>query len=577
MVESRLPPYANTIRKYRARTLPGWATFAAVFVTNLVIFSIRRPGALTHAEFWAEDSVVFYRDQLLFGSPATLLRPYSGYFSLAARVIALAGAWVPAAWAPPIFCAAALVLAALSCSILVLPPYAYLIGSTAVRAALCVLFAAGFFVPEMLGNVTNLQWYLVLPGILLLARPRAAAEAASLPTLLGCAGTALLIGLSAPQLILLLPVCAVVLWRRRISKSSIVASALLIAIAIQAITASRLVGQSIFPVEHALPGDLTLSILYRVMAETLAGRAAAMRLGSSPAAVVSVVLALLSVSWFGWLWRVERARRPAIAAALYLMLGSVAVAIVVRARPAGFADFSGVKYWWGERYFYLAACVFAFLVALSISHCVRSGARAALLLAGLFSYGVVNDFRLPPLKVYWPQGAPVVEQWRREIRQGRIEPISIPVNPAPWRLNLPGSELSNAGFESGEIAPWSPFGAAEARVSGDRPFSGRYALSLAGRGGVFEDVIGLEPGASYRVSARARSDCAAPGQATLWLRDASGQEDERDGPRTPGCSDWNEFSLVFRIPKSGMLRVHLRSADAAGRVYWDDVQMVKLP
>jgi|SRR5271165_6523884 len=53
-----------------------WA--AAIFVTAALLF-LRRPDALLHAQFWAEDGVVWFADSYNFGALKALLRARDGY------------------------------------------------------------------------------------------------------------------------------------------------------------------------------------------------------------------------------------------------------------------------------------------------------------------------------------------------------------------------------------------------------------------------------------------------------------------------------------------------------------------
>jgi hypothetical protein len=537
---------------------------------------MRRPGTLTSPQFWAEDSIVFYHDQLILGWFHALLTPHAGYMCSMARLIALVSSGLPAALVPVAFNSAALALACLSCTFLFLPWYRHLIESQALRAVLCVLFAAGFVVDEMVGNVTNVQWYLALPGILLLARSPQDDETCGIPKLLGFAAGAFIIGLSSPVLIILLPICAGMLARRGLRRCVMIPCGLLLALSIQTVVMLSSPGiGGIWPIERTVLGDITVCILYRSVLPALAGQGRSQFLANNFLDASVVVFLIVAVLWTVWFWRAEKAHRLRLTITLYLAIASVAIAIVVRGKPAGFASLSGVKIWGAERFFYLASCVFGYLAARWLSRIAPNRGGAAILFSILFMGGVVADFRVPRLFDYWSQDAPAVDTWRRGMHGGRAEGIELPVNPPGWKLRLPGNVPANAGFEGANLSPWGAFGSATAGLSSALSYEGKQALELANAGGVFQDIVGLREGALYRISARVRSACGSPSFGSIWLHDTFGGNAVTDGPRQVSCDRWDEFAADFRAGSRGMLRIHLVGVTERGRLFWDDVRMVQ--
>ena len=538
---------------------------------------MRRPGGITHPQFWAEDSVIFYRDQLVLGSFHALLQPCAGYLCLVSRLIALVSSSLPAALVPLAFSSAALALASLSCSFLFLPWYRHLIESQLLRAAVCVLFAAGLFVDELVGNVTNGQWYLALPGILLLARSSRDDETAGLPKLFALALLAFVLGLSSPLLIMLLPVCVGMLAHRRLRRSVIIPCGLLLALSIQAVVmlSSPRIGGSLWPIEHTLLGDLTVCTLYRSFLSTIAGQDASQFVSNNFHDAAVVIFLVAAALWTAWLWRVEKRHRLRLIIALYLAIGSIAIALVVPGRPAGFGSISGVKIWGGAHYFYVASCIFGYLVARSLSHIIPSRVTAAAIFSLLFMYGVWADFRVPRLPDYWSHDAAAVDIWRTQLRQGRAESIELRTNPEGWKFRLPGTVPGNAGFEGVNLSPWAVFGSATAAPSSVLSYEGKQAVELDNSGGVYQDIIGLRAGALYKISARVRSLCATPSLGNMWLHDTVGQSAAADGPRPVSCDRWDEFSTNFRASSRGMLRIHLMGLTPNGRLFWDDVRIVE--
>jgi len=533
---------------------------------------------LTHPQFWAEDSIVFYRSQIVLGSFHALWMPHVGYMCFIARLIALLSSGLPAALVPFAFDFAALALASLSCTFLFLHWYRHLIASQALRAVVCILFAAGFVVNEMVGNVTNVQWYLALPGVLWLARRPQDDDTSGIPKLLGFAAAAFIMGLSSPVLIILPPICLGMLARRWPRRSMMIPGGLLLALGIQTavmLSSSEIGGNGVWPIEPTILGDITVCLLYRSILPAIAGQRASQFLASHFLDGSAVLFLIAAALWAVWLWKAEKPHRLRLTMALYLAVASVFVTVAVRGKPSGFASLSGVNQWGGERFFYLASCVFGYLTARSLLRIIPHQGRAAILFALLFVCGAAADFRVPRLHDYWSQDAPAVDAWRREAREGRAECIKLPVNPAGWELQLPGSALANAGFESVNISPWAVFGSATAGLSAALSYEGKQALELANAGGVYQDIFGLRDGALYRISARVRAACGSRSAASLWLHDAFSRNAVTDGPRQVSCDQWDELSADFRTGSRGTLRIHLVGLTEGGRLFWDDVRVVK--
>jgi len=85
----------------RATTKPPRALlFSAVFwavaiaVTAALLF-LRRPDAVFHAQFWAEDGVLWFADAYNFGPLKPLLWARAGYLQTLPRLACAAALWAP--------------------------------------------------------------------------------------------------------------------------------------------------------------------------------------------------------------------------------------------------------------------------------------------------------------------------------------------------------------------------------------------------------------------------------------------------------------------------------------------------
>jgi len=131
----------------------------------------------------------------------------------------------------------------------------------------------------------------------------------------------------------------------------------------------------------------------------------------------------------------------------------------------------------------------------------------------------------------------------------------------------------NGGFEDGTVSPWSPFHSIEFQVGGAMVHSGKFSLAeSSGGGSLYQDVKGLEVGATYEVSAFI---AAAPGStaiAQLAIADTAGKVPAFSPVVTP-TTEWQPVSASVAAIAPGTIRIHLYRYSGSGTVYWDDVQI----
>lgn len=168
---------------------------------------LRDPGALLHAEFWAEDGWIRFPDAYAAGWHS-LLWPRAGYLQTASRLAALVVQPLPLAWAPTLFAAVALAVQALPPAFLLSRRMDRAWPSVPGRMLFALLYVALPNSFEVSANLTNAQWQLAVLGFLVLVSARAEAWSRRVfdALVLG------LSGLSGPICLFLLPVAA---WRWR--------------------------------------------------------------------------------------------------------------------------------------------------------------------------------------------------------------------------------------------------------------------------------------------------------------------------------------------------------------------------
>ena len=119
----------------------SWAV--AIAVTAALLF-LRRPDAALHAQFWAEDGVVWFADAYNLGALKALLRARDGYLQTLPRLACAVALWVPLVRAPLVTNLIALVIEALPPLFLVSSRMRKL-GPLGLRCALALLL---LFVPD---------------------------------------------------------------------------------------------------------------------------------------------------------------------------------------------------------------------------------------------------------------------------------------------------------------------------------------------------------------------------------------------------------------------------------------------
>src|SRR5580692_2207009 len=100
--------------------------FLAFLPTSAIIFLLlflRRPDALANPQFFAEDGMIFFHDQLLFGIRQALWIPHAGYVLAVQRLTALLGSYFCPVLAPAVYNITALTLSACCCAFFVLPVF----------------------------------------------------------------------------------------------------------------------------------------------------------------------------------------------------------------------------------------------------------------------------------------------------------------------------------------------------------------------------------------------------------------------------------------------------------------------
>ena len=186
-----------------------WQQFV-VFLLSCAIVVTRRPDALFHAQFWAEDGHVWFAEAYNLGWLTALCHPWAGYLQTFSRLGASLALLAPFSFAPLTLNLIAIAAQALPVNLL-LSSRSSGWGSLRFRALCAGLYLALPNCGEISTGITNSLWVLALCAFLLLV--------ASKPT--GAIGRAfdivviLLCGLTGPYCIFLLPIAVFLALKRR--------------------------------------------------------------------------------------------------------------------------------------------------------------------------------------------------------------------------------------------------------------------------------------------------------------------------------------------------------------------------
>ena len=141
--------------------------YVAIYLFACAVVIARRPDAILHAQFFAEDGRVWFADAYNFGWWAALFRPQVGYFQTLPRLGAALALLVPFSLAPLVLNVIAVAIQALPVPVLLSSRSAPW-GPFGFRALLAALY---LFLPntrDLSSVVTNSQWILALVALILL-------------------------------------------------------------------------------------------------------------------------------------------------------------------------------------------------------------------------------------------------------------------------------------------------------------------------------------------------------------------------------------------------------------------------
>jgi hypothetical protein len=186
---------------------PSWLWIGLAAIVAMALAISRRPDAVLHAQFWAEDGRNWYAEAYNGGWLHAALTPHTGYFQTISRLAAALSLLVNFAYAPLVYNVIALVIQVAPSVFLLTPRFQKVVPDFRVRALLALLYIGIPNSYELNANITNAMTHLGLLAVLIILAEPSKRAAWRVFDVVGVA----LSGVSGPIVIAIAPV-ALVRW-----------------------------------------------------------------------------------------------------------------------------------------------------------------------------------------------------------------------------------------------------------------------------------------------------------------------------------------------------------------------------
>jgi hypothetical protein len=385
----------------------------AVLALCAAILALRRAGALTNPQFWAEDAYFFQRAYVL--GWRSFLESYAGYLHTVMRIIAEAAVCIDPSRAPAIFvaCAGAATLYVAGRALSERCPFPRLAGAF----ALAVVLVPDTF--EVFLNDVNLQWVLAAGLVLLLISrdPRGGRQWSH------DVAAAVLTGLTGPFCVILAPLFAWRAWNRRTRASAVLAAIILACALVQAycFATEPAIAGAAAPADPRIEAQLFLpAIARRVGGSVLLGSLMA----TDTDLYVGTAMGIATLAGVGYMaFRRGPLRQERVLLGLAFAATLLGAFLRTRHTMDGFFEPHVAS-----RYVYIPQLAVIWLLLLTAGRTGLAGRLAAALLVLSVAANIPRLREPAYADLHW-------ELYSPRIRAG--ERVVIPVNPPGWRMTLP--------------------------------------------------------------------------------------------------------------------------------------------
>lgn len=132
-----------------------------------IVLILRGNDRIWHAQFVAEDGVVFFQDAYNLDFLSAVTKSYNGGYYLLARLLSELALLFPLESVPTIFVLSSLIVTIFCCSFFLLDNFNWIVPNLYHRAFFCLLLAALPSTDEVLLRLVNVHWYLGIVDFLL--------------------------------------------------------------------------------------------------------------------------------------------------------------------------------------------------------------------------------------------------------------------------------------------------------------------------------------------------------------------------------------------------------------------------
>lgn len=331
----------------------------------LILFA-RSYTAFVYPILFCEDGTIMYGYYVGNPDPARLLSPYAGYVSLVPNAICYAASNLSPAYAPYLFAAAALLVAAAAMTLFSLRRFRGVLQHDTARMAVCLLLAAwpiGNY--ALVSLATYSLWYLLLALLLLAAAPLPRSRAAVAAQFAFMA----LAAWSHPLSVVVVPLCAYLLLVRKTLADRLVNAGLIVAVVLYVAFGVTRRGESDFSPQAV--STTCVYLAHRVLFEAFFGNRMRLILrarGYGWLIVAAAAGALLAINLLLWLARsrLTRTHWRQLAGVSAFVVALTFLGVVARNMTPTSHLVS-----WNHRYFYLQQYAVLLVAAVGVAHLLQ--------------------------------------------------------------------------------------------------------------------------------------------------------------------------------------------------------------
>jgi hypothetical protein len=442
------------LRARQPRDIYSTQLWLLLMLAGAILIVLRTPEYWVHPSFYAEDGVIFFRDQILTGW-RSLFHAYNGYLHLVPRLTAAVAGPLPIASQPMAYGIANVCLQSAAASFFFLPENRFLVRSDGLRLVTCALAMTAFQGHEMLGNVMVVQWYLFPVALLILLQIGFGDCPLSRARLIWYSVLMAVICLTVPLLGVLFPIALWVAVRARgLARTPAVVMAVLTCLQTAVFRLSGTAEKVAIPDAQlpvlaihrsivAVAGSWTYRVLFTCIAGEAGAKWVAQHGGELLALALCFATGVIAYRVSGKFQTKQKAFFRGIVILGFFLIG---FSLVLRNLLPYFMDLNRFTFFeGGARYFFVPEWLLFVGAAMLIDRTVEfqrgrrhswSGIGVMIIVFGL---GVVGNYHVNvDLDQRWFQSARQIEGWRyrheHHLPQARV---LIPIPPEPFAVSLP--------------------------------------------------------------------------------------------------------------------------------------------